>query len=172
MRPTVVLASQDLLLLELMAGKLQELFCTTILVCDDKDLLSIILERDVDVVLLDIRNKGHEKIQILSSIMKAKPATEIITLSNMESIQWAMEAMQIGAFDDLHEPFEVDSLQTKICRAWDHKTDFGNVQKNILGEFFEKTMMAATFAQAGEFKTARDIASAKKGSQKPNSNDT
>ena len=53
------------------------------------------------------------------------------------------EARKLGAFEYLQKPVEIDTLMKKIKKAYKLK--------------FESSMMAATFAEAGEFDTAKDI---------------
>jgi ActR/RegA family two-component response regulator len=53
------------------------------------------------------------------------------------------EARKLGAFEYLQKPVEIDTLMKKIKKAYKQK--------------FESSMMAATFAEAGEFDTAKDI---------------
>ena len=53
------------------------------------------------------------------------------------------EARKLGAFEYLEKPVEIDKLMMKIKKAYKSK--------------FESSMMAATFAEAGEFDTAKEI---------------
>ena len=53
------------------------------------------------------------------------------------------EARKLGAFEYLQKPVEIDTLMKKVKKAYKSK--------------FESSMMAATFAEAGEFDTAKEI---------------
>ena len=53
------------------------------------------------------------------------------------------EARKLGAFEYLQKPVEIETLMKKIKKAYKQK--------------FESSMMAATFAEAGEFDIAKDI---------------
>ncbi|MFH1216899.1 MAG: response regulator [Pseudomonadota bacterium] len=157
MGPTVMLAVNDRQLLRVMADKLRQLHFEVIAAGNDREFNKLFATHDIDVILLDIRTRGNDGLRLMAEIRQTKPATEVILLSNQHSIAWAMEGMQAGAFDDITEPFDLDILSGKILAAWNRKKSLKRAGRNALALFFEKTMMAATFAQAGDFDTAERL---------------
>ena len=151
----VALVIDDPSLQEVVVRRLRQFDFELLPVESAYELPMLVTKNETDVVLLDIRLKGDEKLQILAELKKARPATEVILLSNHDSIHWVMEGMRIGAFDDIPEPFEVEILSNRILAAWRRKKSVKKSIGSSLVRYFEKTMMAATFAQAGEFETAR-----------------
>jgi DNA-binding NtrC family response regulator len=120
--------------------------------------LEVCSNQDVDLALLDIRKQGEDAMQILTSLKKNQPETEVILLSNQENIALAMEGMQQGATDDIIVPFDVESFLNKIKSALKRrKARIRTRCKSTLLNTFEDAMVAATFAQAGEFETAKKI---------------
>lgn len=121
MPPTVMLVIQDLQFMRVLNWKLHQLGMDVESAENSSDCLEILDSSEIDVVLLDIRFHGEETLQQLENVKKISPATEVILLSNQDSISWAMEGIQAGAFDDIPEPFDMDLLVSKIRAAWMRK---------------------------------------------------
>jgi DNA-binding response OmpR family regulator len=96
-----------------------------------------------DVVVLDLKMPGIDGMEVLRRIRTAYPNVQVIMLTGHGSDKDEKEARKLGAFEYLQKPVEIDTLMKKIKKAYKQK--------------FESSMMAATFAEAGEFDTAKDI---------------
>jgi DNA-binding NtrC family response regulator len=83
--------------------------------------LSMIGERDVDIVLLDILMPGIDGITVLKEIKKTRPAIEVIMLTGNASVETAIEGMQLGAFDYLLKPVDLDNLYRCLKEAIEQK---------------------------------------------------
>ena len=103
-----------------------------------------IIENEVpDVMILDLRMPGIDGMEVLRRVKKSYPGVQVIILTGHGSDKDEHEARQLGAFDYLQKPVELDTLIKKIRKAYKHQ--------------FENSMMAGAFAEAGEFDTARQI---------------
>jgi DNA-binding NtrC family response regulator len=80
------------------------------------------LEKDTfDVVVLDLKMPGMDGITTLREIKKLGLFTETLILTGHGSIDTALEAIKLGAYDYLTKPCEIDELVTKIEGAWEKK---------------------------------------------------
>ena len=75
-----------------------------------------------DVIVLDLKMPGMDGIATLKEIMKLGLFTETLILTGHGSIDTALEAMKLGAYDYLTKPCEIDELVAKIEAAWGKKT--------------------------------------------------
>jgi DNA-binding NtrC family response regulator len=75
-----------------------------------------------DVVILDVRMPGMNGIETLREIKKRHPLVEVIMLTGHASIEVAIEGMQLGAFDYLMKPMDMDELLYKAQDAFKKKT--------------------------------------------------
>ena len=158
MNSTVLLIVEDSFFLQNLSATLKRLKASILTAGSKHEALEVCSNQDVDLALLDIRKQGDEAMQILSSLKKNQPETEIILLSDQENIARAMEGMQQGATDDILVPFDLDSFLKKIKGALKRrKARLRTGRKGTLLDVFEDAMAAATFAQAGEFDSAREI---------------
>jgi DNA-binding NtrC family response regulator len=80
-----------------------------------------IQEFPVDVVVLDVRMPGMNGIETLKEIKKIKPSVEVIMLTAHADVQVAIEGMELGAFDYLMKPMEIDDLLYKLQDAYKKK---------------------------------------------------
>ena len=101
-----------------------------------------------DVVVLDLKMPGMDGMEVLRKIRKAYPKVQVIMLTGHGSEKDEEEARKLGAFEYLQKPVEIETLMKKVKKAYKNK--------------FESSMMAATFAEAGEFDTATDILDSEK----------
>jgi DNA-binding NtrC family response regulator len=86
-------------------------------------------EKDFDVVVLDLKMPGMDGLTTLQEIKKIGLFTETLILTGHGSIDTALEAIKIGAYDYLTKPCEIDELVAKIEGAWEKKD--GEVKKDI-----------------------------------------
>ncbi len=86
-------------------------------------------EKDFDVVVLDLKMPGMDGITTLKEIKKLDLFVETLILTGHGSIDTAMEAIKMGAYDYLTKPCEIDELVTIIEGAWEKKD--GEKQKDM-----------------------------------------
>jgi len=80
-------------------------------------------EEDFDVVVLDLKMPGMDGITTLKEIKKLGLFTETLILTGHGSIDTALEAIKLGAYDYLTKPCEIGDLVVKIEGAWEKKDD-------------------------------------------------
>ena len=78
-------------------------------------------QADFDVIVLDLKMPGMDGITTLKEIMKLGLFIETLILTGHGSIDTALEAMKLGAYDYLTKPCEIDELVAKIEAAWKKK---------------------------------------------------
>ena len=70
-----------------------------------------------DVVLTDLRMGQFDGIRMLRAVKEAHAATEVIVMTAYGTIESAVEAMRLGAFDYIQKPFSEQELLVKVERA-------------------------------------------------------
>lgn len=72
-----------------------------------------------DVMILDIwlQNSDHDGLEILKSVKKQHPHLPVIMISGHGTIETAVSAIKIGAYDFIEKPFKADRLLIMIERA-------------------------------------------------------
>jgi len=86
-----------------------------------KEGLKKALRFNPDVILLDMNMPDYSGIEILAKIKEKTPATEVIIITAFGTIQNAVEATKLGAYDYLEKPVDNDELLLLISRALEVK---------------------------------------------------
>ena len=74
-----------------------------------------------DVMVLDLKMPGMDGLSTLREILKLGIFTKTLILTGHGSIDSAMEATKLGAYDYLPKPCEIGELVAKIEGAWEKK---------------------------------------------------
>lgn len=74
-----------------------------------------------DLILLDLLMPGMDGIEVLKRLKKIDSQAMIIIITAYASVESAISAMKMGAFDYVQKPFKHDELLLTIERAIDHK---------------------------------------------------
>jgi DNA-binding NtrC family response regulator len=78
-------------------------------------------KENFDVVVLDLKMPGMDGLAVLKEIKKLGLFTETLILTGHGSIDTALEAIKLGAYDYLTKPCEIEDLVGKIEGAWQRK---------------------------------------------------
>lgn len=82
-----------------------------------EDVESALLKESYDVVVLDLRMRGMDGIAALEKIKEVRPFIEVVILTGHGSVESAVLALKLGAFDFLAKPCDLDHLESVIRRA-------------------------------------------------------
>ena len=74
-------------------------------------------DKDIDVVILDVKMPGLDGIETLKLIKKKWPLVEVIMLTGHSTLNSAISAIKLGAYDFLLKPIEIKRLITKMEKA-------------------------------------------------------
>jgi two-component system, NtrC family, response regulator HydG len=80
-----------------------------------------------DVILTDLRMGSKDGIEVLRAVKEAQPMTEVIVMTAYGTIESAVEAMRLGAFDYIQKPFTEQELLVKVQKALDNRRLAGEV---------------------------------------------
>lgn len=88
---------------------------------DGKDALKLLQQGEYDVVLLDINMPQLSGIDVLKKFQRDDLPPEFIMITGYASVQTAIEAMKLGAYDYITKPYRIEKLKTLIEKAWDKR---------------------------------------------------
>jgi DNA-binding NtrC family response regulator len=84
--------------------------------------LRALMDNPFDVMVLDLKMPGMDGIATMQEMRKLGLFTEILILTGHGSIDTALEAIQLGAYDYVTKPVEIAELLSKIEAAFERKT--------------------------------------------------
>jgi two-component system nitrogen regulation response regulator NtrX len=76
--------------------------------------LDILATEQVDLVILDVRLPRMGGMDVLREMRARNPETEVLVISGHGSIDMAVQAVRLGAFDFIEKPLSIDRLLTAV----------------------------------------------------------
>ncbi len=100
--------------------------------CQETEARQVIQRKIIDVVLLGIREFKQGGLMLLKVIKETKPLIEVILMTPVDgaSLFASIQAMKLGAFDDLHIPFDMKKLIDRIDAARQRKLERENEERS------------------------------------------
>jgi len=74
-----------------------------------------------DVVLSDIRMPTISGMEVLKRVKETTPDTKVVMMTAYATVENAVEAMKLGAFDYIVKPFSADEIEMVIKRALEYQ---------------------------------------------------
>lgn len=93
----------------------------------------------IDIVLSDFKMPDKTGLEVLEEVKKINPEISFVILTAYGTIEDAVKAMRLGAFDYISKPVDLDELDLMIDRIIEHKNLKSEIQilKNQLKEKFK-----------------------------------
>lgn len=102
--------------------------------------LDIVKEQSVDLMILDIKMKGMDGIEVLEKVKEINASLPVIMISGHGTIKIAVEATKIGAFDFIEKPPDLNRLLISVRNALS-RNDLIRENKRIRSELNNVTEM-------------------------------
>lgn len=87
---------------------------------DGGNAIDKVRETPYDAVLMDVRMARVSGIEALGKIKEINPAIPVIIMTAYSSVDTAVEAMKLGAYDYLTKPLNFDELRLVLERSLEH----------------------------------------------------
>lgn len=87
---------------------------------DGDEAIAAVRERTFDAVLTDVRMARVDGISALRGILEYNPALPVVLMTAYSSVETAVEALRLGAYDYLIKPLDFDLLRHTLERALEH----------------------------------------------------
>ncbi len=94
-----------------------------------EEAISMVKEKSFEVVLLDLKMPGMDGLETMKGLKEICPDTEIVMMTAYATVDTAVQAMRVGAFDYMVKPFDPDEIEIHIQKIIAHKE---LVDENIL----------------------------------------
>lgn len=88
---------------------------------DGEQALDMTGRREFDVAVVDVMMPGLSGLELLEKLKESNVECEIIFLTGKGTIETAVQAMKLGAFDYLQKPFPLQELETVIRRGYERR---------------------------------------------------
>jgi len=87
-----------------------------------KDALHLFRQGNIDLVITDLVMPKMDGIELLEAVKSLKPEAEVIVISAQGTIEKAVQAMKLGAFDFIEKPINPKVISLLVERALEKQT--------------------------------------------------
>ena len=113
----ILFADDEKSLQEVMRTELPRLGHEVVVCPDGKSAIKALEHSVFDAAILDLRMPGLTGIEVLDKIKQVSPETEVIIMTGHASVETAMDAVRLGAFDYLTKPCKMAQIETILRKA-------------------------------------------------------
>ncbi len=85
-----------------------------------EEALAQLREHVFDLVISDITMSGMSGLEMIPHVKTVSPDTVIVMISGMQTIESAINALRLGAFDYLMKPFDLRQAEAAVARALEY----------------------------------------------------
>jgi two-component system, NtrC family, response regulator AtoC len=124
-RGSVLLADDEAGILKTLGRALREDGHEVVAVASAAEAERLLQERPFDAFVVDHRMPGKTGLELLRQLVATLGEAErpqVIMMTAHATVDSAIEAMKLGAFDYLQKPFEVEELLVALRRALEHQS--------------------------------------------------
>ncbi len=80
--------------------------------------LKLLEEESFDLVLTDLKMPHMDGIEVLANIKGKWPATDVVIVTGYQTVETAVKAIKLGAFDYIEKPFTPDALIATVSNVF------------------------------------------------------
>jgi len=114
---TIVVVDDDLSLCHFLTKPLSKKGYQVIACHNGKQALETINEQGADLILLDNKLPDRMGLEILKDIKQNHPKIPVIIMTAFGTMDTAIEAMRLGAFDYVLKPFELEEISEMVAKG-------------------------------------------------------
>jgi response regulator RpfG family c-di-GMP phosphodiesterase len=86
-----------------------------------EEAVALLPASDFQLVISDITMPGMSGLDMIPLIKKHSPNTVVVMISGMQTVESAIEALRLGAFDYVMKPFDLRQVEAVVSRALEHQ---------------------------------------------------
>jgi len=123
----VLVVDDEQIVLDSIKRHLRKLPCTVHTAKSGPEAMEVLQAQRIDMILTDLMMPEIDGLQLMRLVKDKEPKIPIIMITGYATINTALQATQLGAFDYIAKPFTKSELLSVIERAMDliHAADHG-----------------------------------------------
>lgn len=129
---------------------------------DGEDALQMVQENSFNIVITDLKMPRGDGLQVLEQVKKIDRETIVIICTGFGTVDTAVKAMKLGAFEYITKPIKIDEMKLVIERALDYqrlKTENVFLQRQLKAKYRFKNLIGDSDEMQRVFRLIEKIAS-------------
>jgi len=125
---TILVADDDASIRSLLKQLLSDEGYSVVEATTGTEVVEKVKETNPDLVIMDVRMPELDGIEALSKLKVSSPKTSVLIMTAFGSSNNAIRAMELGAFDYITKPFELDKISHTVKRVIEYRDLTSEVQ--------------------------------------------
>ncbi len=117
--PRILIVDDEVEITEILADLLSEDY-ECIRAGSAEQALALLHENEFQLVISDITMPGMSGLEMIPHVKALSPDTVVVMISGMQTVESAIGALRLGAFDYLMKPFDLRQVEAVVKRALEH----------------------------------------------------
>ncbi|HEU4934573.1 MAG TPA: HD domain-containing phosphohydrolase [Pyrinomonadaceae bacterium] len=117
--PRILIVDDEVEITEILADLLSEEY-ECIRAGSAEEALARLPESEFQLVISDITMPGMSGLDMIPHVKEIAPDTVVVMISGMQTVESAIGALRLGAFDYLMKPFDLRQVEAVVKRALEH----------------------------------------------------
>ncbi|MCP4401635.1 MAG: sigma-54-dependent Fis family transcriptional regulator [bacterium] len=117
MNETILIIDDKIKLCKILAQDLENIGYRCYYAVNSSDALKIFLEHEFHVVILDLKLGTEDGLEVLQKLLHFRPGIPVIMVTGYATIESAVVAIKLGAFDYIQKPVNFTKLQRVVENA-------------------------------------------------------
>jgi DNA-binding NtrC family response regulator len=124
---------------------------------EPEDAIKTVAEEDISLVLLDLNLGNSSGLDVLRAMREADPDILVIIITGYGTVESAVEALKIGAYDYIKKPFKADAIHLIVKLALETQS-LRRRMRRLTPENNDINMVAESPAMLQIFRQVREVA--------------
>ncbi len=117
----VLIVDDDRSLCELLDARLSRRGCVATCRTSASEAFELLEHKQFDVLVTDLNMSEMNGLELCERVVQNRPEIPVVVMTAHGSLDTAIEAIRVGAFDFVTKPFEIDDLRLALERAVNHR---------------------------------------------------
>src|ERR1700741_1627372 len=118
--PRILIVDDEVEITEILADLLSEEY-NCLRAGSAEEALTRLQESEFQLVISDITMPGMSGLDMIPQVKSLSPNTVVVMISGMQTVESAIEALRLGAFDYVMKPFDLRQVEAVVTRALEHQ---------------------------------------------------
>lgn len=117
--PRILIVDDEVEITEILADLLSEEY-ECVRAGSAEQALALLHQHEFQLVISDITMPGMTGLEMIPHVKALSPETVVVMISGMQTVESAIGALRLGAFDYLMKPFDLRQVEAVVKRALEH----------------------------------------------------
>jgi DNA-binding NtrC family response regulator len=117
----ILVVDDDLEMCGLLSDVLKGEGFSVLTVSDSMDASRVLKKEEFDVIITDLKMKGLQGLDLLEEAKRVASLTPVIIITAFGTIDSAIKAIKMGAYDYITKPFQMDEMVLTVKKALENR---------------------------------------------------